>query len=203
MKQNNENYPLVNYIKKLSEQNHLLVLYDSIEYAQIVQNQFVIEGLKKNESCVVFTHTNPKIIEKIMQEGGIDVDYYKKKDLLLVYPLENIITNPEGIIPAFNKLYKEISKDSEQSCRFIGRFISDICTREGIKTELELEKMFHENFDSYNCSFMCTYSIEDIEIQGRSSWIKELSNHHHKLVYATDPESAVGFDSDLLSTFDE
>lgn len=203
MKQNNENYPLVNYVKKLSDQNHLLVLYDNIEYAQIVQNQFVIEGLKKDEPCVIFTHTNPKIIEKIMREGGIDVDHYKKKNLLLVYPLESIITDPEGIIPTFDKVYKEISRDSKQPCRFIGRLISDICTREGIKTELELEKMFHENFDSYNCSFMCTYGIEDIEIKNRSSWIKELSSHHHKLVYATEPESAVGFDSDLLSTFDE
>jgi len=163
MKTNNENYPLINYIKKLSDQNHLVLLYDNIEYAQIVQNQFIIEGLKKDETCVVFTHTNPKVIEKIMVEGGIDVENYKKKNRLIVYPLENIITDSEGILPAFNKFYKKISDDSKQPCRFIGRLISDIFTREGIKTELELERMCHNNFDSYNCSFMCTYDIEDIE----------------------------------------
>jgi spore coat polysaccharide biosynthesis predicted glycosyltransferase SpsG len=203
MQTNNENYPPVNYIKNLSDQNHLLVLYDNIKYGQIVQNQFVIEGLKKDEKCVVLTHTNPKSIEKVMLEGGIDVDYYKKKNLLHVIPIEEIITDPEGILSAFNKLYKKISIDSTHPCRFVGRLISDICTREGIKTELELEKLFHEKFNSYDCSFMCTYGIEDIEKENRSSWIKELANQHHKIVYATVPESAVGFDSDLLNTVDE
>jgi len=195
-----DNYPLVDYIKQLSDQNHLMMLYDDKEYAQIVQNQFIIEGLKNNEKCVVFTHGNSELVKKTMREGGIDVEEYTKDNLLFICPLDTIVNDPLGIVVAFDEFYKKIMDDSKQPCRFVGRFISDVCTRKGIEQELLLEKTFHDNFNSYNCSFMCPYGIEDIESDHRNNWIKKLSDHHHKLVYATSPESAVGFDTDLINT---
>lgn len=200
MQVDKDNYPPVDYIKHTSGQNHLMMLYDNKDYANLVQNQFIIQGLNKDEKCIILTHDNSEFVEKIMSDAGIDVEYYKKKNLLYIYPIGSLIDNPEGVFIAFNALYKEITADSSHPCRFVGRLISDVCTKEGMELELELEKTFHNNFDLYNCSFMCPYGIDDIESDNRNVWIKELINNHHKFVYATNSESAVGFDSDLINT---
>ena len=195
-----DKYSPVDFIKQISEKTHLMMLYDDKEYANAVQNQFVLEGLKKDQKCIVLSHGNSESAEKIMIDGGIDVDHYKKKNLLHIYPLDNLVNNPKGITTAFNELYTEITEDTVHPSRFVGRFISDVCTREGMELELKLEKAFHDNFNLYNCSFMCPYAVEDIESDNRNMWIKELIGHHHKFVYATHPESAVGFDSDLINS---
>jgi len=191
-------YPPLKDVDNLTEQNHSMVLYDNEEYGKLVKCRYIENGLKKGEHSICITHDD---VDKTLDElasCGIDVNFYNRKKLLHVYQIENIMERPEGIIAGFNDIVKKITADSKPPYRFVGRTIPNVCTTEGIKAELEIEKVFQSNFEKYDCSFLCTYAVNDIEGSRRPFWLRELMANHHHLIYASDPANAVTFDPDML-----
>jgi len=199
MKHNENNYPLLEYIDNLQSPHHSMLLYENPQYAQIVKSRFVENGLKKGEHSICITHDDVDKTVDELASSGIDVDYFKRKNLLHIYQIENIMERPEGIMAGYNDLLKKLTADSKPPYRFVGRTIPNVCTTEGIKAEIEIEKLFHSNFEKYDCSFLCPYNVQDIEENQRSVWLGQLCENHHNLIYAVEPESAVAFDSDLIN----
>jgi hypothetical protein len=197
-----DNYPPLHDIDNFNEKHHSMVLYDNEKYGNLVKYHFIENGLKADEHSICLTHGNANQVEEEMLSLGIDVDHYKRKKLLHIYQLENILERKDGIVSGFNELLKTVAIDSKPPQRFVGRCIKDVSTKEGINSELVLEHLFHSNFNKYDCSFLCTYAVNDIEGSKRPVWLNELFRNHHNLIYATDPENAVTFDPDLLKDFD-
>ena len=203
MKFDSINYPPLKDIDNLKEKNHSMVLYDNDEYGKLVKCRYIENGLKKGEHTICITHDDVDKTVDELASSGIDVDYYNRKNLLHVYQIENIMERPDGIIAGYNDLLKKLTADSKPPYRFVGRTIPNVCTTEGIKAEIEIEKLFHSNFEKYDCSFLCPYAVNDIEGSRRPFWLKELMANHHNLIYAADPANAVTFDPDLLDTFND
>ena len=200
------NYPPIKQIDGLESQiNHSILLYDEEEYGHLVMNRFIENGLKKGENSVYLTHGDVKVVENDLKEYGIDVDFFKRKKLLHIIQIENILENKEGIEPSFTKLLKHVTADLKPPYRFTIRkpTIPDVSTKEGIESELIIEEFFHSNFNKYQCSFLCPYQVNAIEPENRPKWILHLMKHHHNLIYATDPESCVTFDTDLVYPLSE
>ena len=63
---------------------------------------------------------------------------------------------------------------------------------------IALEKIGHEHFDEFECSQMCYYDISKIEQSLRPQWIGNLLKNHHNVIYASEPDKAVAFDTTLL-----
>jgi hypothetical protein len=198
MKHNENSYPLLEYIDNLQSPHHSMLLYENPQYAQIVKSRFVENGLKKREHTFCITHDDVKFIEGELASGGLDVDYFKRKNLLHIYQIGNIMEHKDGLKKGFEELFKTITAKAKPPYRFIGRAISDVSTRQGILASLELEHFFHSHFDDYQSSVVCTYNVKDIEEHQRSVWLGQLCENHHNLIYAVEPESAVAFDSDLI-----
>lgn len=199
MKHNEKNYPLLEYIDNLQNPHHSMLLYEKPQYAQIVKSRFVENGLKKGEHSICFTHDDVKYIEGELASGGLDVDYFKRKNLLHIYQIGNIMEHKDGLKKGFEELFKTITAEAKPPYRFIGRTIPDVSTRQGILASLEIEHFFHSHFDDYqSSSAVCTYNVKDIEENQRSVWLGQLCDNHHNLIYAVEPESAVAFDSDLI-----
>lgn len=196
---NAKNYPPLKYVDELDEQNHSMLLYDKPEYGKLVKYRFIENGLKKGEHSICLTHDDVGLVENEIASIGIDVDYFKRKNLLHIYQIENIMERREDLVSAYKDLLKTVTADSKPPFRCIGRTIPDVSTKEGIQAELVIERLFHSNFELYPCSFLCTYGVEDIEKSRRPLWLEELLANHHSLIYATDPENAVAFDPDLLN----
>src|SRR3972149_2372465 len=192
------NYPPLKDVDNLKEKNHSMVLYDNDEYGKLVKYRYIENGLKKGEHSICITHDDVDKTVDELASSGIDVDYYNRKKLLHVYQIENIMERPEGIIVGYNDLLKKLTADSKPPYRFVGRTLPNVCTTEGITAEIEIEELFHSNFEKYDCSFLCPYNVQDIEENQRSVWLGQLCNNHHNLIYAVEPESAVAFDSDLI-----
>jgi hypothetical protein len=82
--------------------------------------------------------------------------------------------------------------------RFVGRTITDTETKEGMKLGLVVERTGHEHFEDFDCSQMCYYEISRIERSRRDEWITGLLKNHHHVVYASEPDKAVAFETMLL-----
>jgi len=67
-----------------------------------------------------------------------------------------------------------------------------------MKLGLILEKVGHEHFNDFNCSQMCYYDISKIEPSMRQEWLRELLKNHHHVIYASEPNKAVAFETALL-----
>ena len=195
-----KNYPPLEFVNELNEKNHTILLYDKPEYGKAVQYRFTENGLKKGEHCICLTHDDIKFVEKEMTDYGIDVGYYKQKKLLHVYQIENIMGYPEGIAKGFDDIIKRVTSDSKPPYWIVGRIIPNVSTIDGIETELEVERLLHKHFDKYECSFLCSYNLDEIEDKKRTIWLQRLFEYHHNLIYASEPEKSVIFELDLLNS---
>jgi hypothetical protein len=45
---------------------------------------------------------------------------------------------------------------------------------------------------------LCYYNISGIEQSKRNEWISELLKNHHHVIYASEPDRAVAFETMLL-----
>ena len=196
-------YPPLKDVDNLTEPNHSMVLYDNAMYGNLVKYHYIENGLKKREHSICLTHGDVTLVEDEIASLGIDVDHFKRKNLLHIYQIENILERQDGLESGYNDLLKTVTADSKPPYRVTGCTIPDVSTEKGIQAELVIERLFHSNFNKYQCSFLCTYDVNGIERSKRPIWIAQLLQNHHRLIYATDPANAVTFDPDLLNTFQD
>lgn len=193
------NYPLLERIDSLEhDKHHSMVLYDDAKFGAAIKGRFVENGLKKKEHVICFTPDDVSLLEKEIESAGIDVDSYKRENILHFYHIEDITKRKDGVEAGFNDVVKQVTADSEYPYRVIGKIISDVSTKEGIQAELEAERIFHTGFENYQCSFLCPYDISGIEQKEKPLWLSQLFSYHHNLIYATKPEKAIAFDTDIL-----
>ncbi|HEU4984700.1 MAG TPA: hypothetical protein VFT58_03590, partial [Nitrososphaera sp.] len=85
---------------------------------------------------------------------------------------------------------------------FVGRTITDTATIEGMKRGMTVEKTGHEHFAEFDNSQLCYYDISGIEQSMRDEWIRGLLKNHHHVIYASEPDRAVAFETALLEEED-
>ncbi len=196
---NIDNYRPKKFPDTLRGNNPIILLYDNQRYANLVISRYLLNGLEKGRSCVFFTSDNPKDVEKRLYAVGIDVDSYKKKDSLRIFVIEKSDENKKlDIIGTLRSLRKEPTIGMRPLYRFVGRTITDTKSEEGMKTGLDLEKLGHEHLEFDN-SQMCYYDIYGIDESRRDEWIRGLIKNHHHVIYASNPDRAVAFETALLT----
>jgi hypothetical protein len=84
----------------------------------------------------------------------------------------------------------------------VGRTITNVKTKDGIKFGILLEKTGHKHFNEFNCSQICYYNISKIEPTRKDEWISSLLRNHHYVIYASEPNKAVAFETALLEQDD-
>ena len=195
---NKINYRPMKFIDQMEKNKHMVLLYDSKEYAYWIISPYFLNGLQNRESCILFTSDKPQIIEKQLAKEGIDVDLYKKKHFLRIYQIEKCDDNKHDLVATLKQISEEATKGMKPPYRFVGRTITDTETRSGMELGLALEKTGHEHFHEFNCSQMCYYDISKIESTMRQKWISGLLKNHHYVIYASKPDKAVAFETALL-----
>lgn len=82
--------------------------------------------------------------------------------------------------------------------RCVGRFIDNISDEKGIKVQIKAEKTIQSIFDSLRWrGYISTYGISEIEPENRNKWLANLLKYHHYVIYATEPNKVVTFETDL------
>ena len=198
MNTENVDYHPIKYIDHLDRHKHIVLLYDNEKYAYWIISRYLLNGLNNNESCIFFTSDDPKTVEERLSLEGIDVNLFKQKNSLSIYNIEKSYNYKLDILSTLKHIRKEATFGMKSPYRFVGRTITDTETKDGMTLGIALEKIGHEHFDEFECSQMCYYDISKIEQSLRPQWIANLLKNHHNVIYASEPDKAVAFDTKLL-----
>ena len=192
-----KDYSPLEFVDNVEDKKHIMLLYDNNEYKVAVQNRFIINGLKKGEHCVCFTTNDPKQFKKELSESGVNLEPFIQQGLVHIHKIDDISGKDLG--SSLQETLKQITADVTPYFRCVGRFIGNISNEEGIKTQIEVEKIIQSIFDSLECGYVSIYDISEIESEKRNQWIAELTRHTDYVIYATNPQKAIAFDTDLLT----
>lgn len=192
------NYRPIKFLDRMERNNHIVLLYDNEEYADLVISRYLLNGLQKGESCIFFTADKPEIIEERLTAEGIDVDSYKQRNSLRIFRTERSDADKFDALGTLKHIREEATKGMKPPYRFVGRTIMDTGSKEGMKLGLVVEKTGHEHFEEFDNSQLCYYNISGIEQSKRNEWISELLKNHHHVIYASEPDRAVAFETMLL-----
>ena len=192
------NYRPIKFLDRMERNNHIVLLYDNEEYADLVISRYLLNGLQKGESCIFFTADKPEIIEERLSAEGIDVDSYKQTNSLRIFRIERSDADKFDALGTLKHIREEATKGMKPPYRFVGRTIMDTGSKEGMKLGLVVEKTGHEHFEEFDNSQLCYYNISGIEQSNRNEWISELLKNHHHVIYASEPDRAVAFETMLL-----
>ena len=194
------NYHPLKFLDRLEGNNHIVLLYDKQKYADLIIAHYFLNGLKKGESCIFFTPDKPETIEERLSTEGIDVDLYKHTNSLRIHLIERSDTNKVDTIGTLRRIRQEAVRGMKHPYRFVGRTITDTGSVQGMQLGLGVEKSGHEHFDEFDNSQMCYYDISRIEQSRRDEWIRGLLKNHHHVIYASEPDKAVAFETILLES---
>jgi MEDS: MEthanogen/methylotroph, DcmR Sensory domain len=195
---NREIYHPLTFVDRLEKNKHIMLLYDDQKYAFWIIARFFLNGLNNGESCIFFTSDDPNAVENRLNREGIDVRYYENNNLLRIYTIERSDDNKRDTLRVLEHIRKDATKGMKPPFRFAGRTITDTETKEGMRLGIVLEEVGHKNFDSFNNSQMCFYDISKLEKSMRPKWIQDLLKVHHCVIYASEPNKAVAFETNLL-----
>lgn len=193
-------YRPLKFLDMLEGNNHIVLLYDSQKYADLIIARYFLNGFKKGESCIFFTPDKPETIEERLSAQGIDVDSHKHANSLRIPVIERIDTNKLDALDTLRKLREEAVRGMKHPYRLVGRTVGDTGSVEGMQLGLGMEKSGHEHFDEFDNSLMCYYDISRIEQSRRDEWIRGLLKNHHHVIYASEPNKAVAFETILLES---
>jgi hypothetical protein len=192
-------YRPIKFLDKMEGNNHIVLLYDNEKYADLVIARYLLNGLQKGESCIFFTSDEPERIEERLFAEGIDVDSYKRTNSLRVFYIERSDTNNKfDALGTLKSIREEATKGMKPPYRFVGRTITDTGTIDGMNLGMVVEKTGHKHFEEFNNSQLCYYDISGIEQSNRDEWIRGLLKNHHYVIYASEPDKAVAFETKLL-----
>lgn len=180
------------FLDRMKGNNHIVLLYDNSKYADLIIARYIFNGLKKGESCIFFTSDSPKTVRKRLPDEGIDADS------LRIFQIERDNKSKPDALSLLKTIRKEATTGMKPPYRFVGRTITDTETIEGMKLGLHVEKTGNDHFQEFDCSQMCYYDISGIEQSMRDEWIKGLLKNHGYVIYASKPDKAVAFETDLL-----
>ncbi|HEX6562224.1 MAG TPA: MEDS domain-containing protein [Nitrososphaera sp.] len=197
-----QDYRPVKFLDRLEGNNHLVLLYDEQKYADLIIARYLQNGLGKGESCIFFTPDEPEKIEARLSAQGIDVDSYKKKNSLRIFHIEKSDENKLDALSTLKGIREQAVRGMKPPYRFVGRTITDTATIEGMKRGMTVEKTGHEHFAEFDNSQLCYYDISGIEQSMRDEWIRGLLKNHHHVIYASEPDRAVAFETALLEEED-
>ncbi len=191
-------YRPTKFLDGLEGNNHIVLLYDKQDYADLIIARYFLNGLEKGESCIFFTPDSPKLVEARLSAQGVDVDSYKKKKALRIYSIERSDESKLDMLGTLKRIRDDATKGMKPPFRFVGRTITDTATIEGMRLGLAVEKTGQDHFQEFDNSQMCYYDISGIEKSKREEWIRGLLQNHHHVIYASEPDKAVAFETTLL-----
>ncbi len=171
-----------------------MLFYEKLDYGLMVEFQFIKNGLLKGEHCIYGTHGDAKFIEDQMAYSGINVEFFKQRNLLHVYHIPNAMDHPEGPLKNAEAITNKILADSKPPFRVVSTFIPEINTAEEMTAAVDIEHNRHASFGKLQCSWLCPYYLEDIEASIREEFMDRILRNHHNVISASRTGRAIALD---------
>lgn len=171
------------YVDSIEQKQHILLLYEDIAYAQMIEFRFIKNGLASGENCIYVTHEDSGSIVLKLLNYGISLQCFQNNRLKVIQ-MHRTCEN-EIISDRCKKDIESILVGLIPPYRIVGRIVSNVSTMDGMTVQIDLESKTHSCFDDSGGSIMCTYDMSTIEKTKRKSWMEELRKTHHAVIHAT------------------
>ena len=191
-------YHPVKFLDRLEGNKHLVVLYDEEKYADVIIARYCLNNLAKGGSCIFFASEDPEQMRKRLIAAGLDVRRYERANSFRFFQTPKPRKEKVDFLTVLRFLRSESAKGMKPPFRFVGRTIQDIESVEGMRSGLALEKVGQEHFPEFDNAQLCYYDLRKMERSMRARWITGLIQNHHQVIYASKPDKAVAFETDLL-----
>ena len=195
--ENNIHHDPLKFVDTLSHQQHIVLFYEELEGARIVEYRYLKNGLLKGQEGIHITSDDIDIssIENEMTNNGIDVESFIKKGLLQIRQVSATRNDQDGKIKTFENNAKEILDDLKSSFRprTVVLDVHGVNTEEQIASKLAVEHSYHSSFQSFGGSLLCSYPVKQIEPRRCGKWIEDILQNHHSAIFVTKPGQGISF----------
>ena len=187
-------YEATSFIDAIEIGKHLVLFYEKLEYAFMIQFRFINKGLLKGENCIYATHGDTKFIEDQMAYSGINVEEFKRKNLLHVYQIPIAMDDPEGALKGAEKIMKKIFADSGPPFRVVSVLVPEIDSDARMAAGLDIERNCHSSFNSLQCSWLCSYDVANIDDSRKDVFMDGIMRNHHAVIVTNKRGLGIAFD---------
>jgi hypothetical protein len=195
---NNTHHDPLKFVDTLSDQKHIVLFYEELEAARIVEYRYLKDGLLKGQNVIHITPDDMSIssIENEMTNNGIDVESFIKKGLLHIHQVSTTRNDQDGEVKRFENIAKDILdnlRSPSRSLRAVVIHVSEVNTEQQIESKLAVEHSYHSSFHSFGGSLLCSYPVKQIEPKRRGKWIEDILKNHHSAIFVTKPGEGLAF----------
>lgn len=176
-----------NYLES-TENSHMIFFHEIRSKGEEIEFNFIKNGLKKEERCCYSTN-EPEEIRRRMCDYGIDVESYKKRNLL------DIVSIPKSL-EEFSKRIEELMTtwtNSSQLCRFVSSNNFEFDTSYRINTRRKIEQILDDKFSKISSKMICSYHIASIKQSLATDFMKNLLDSHHAVIFQTKDDKVETF----------
>jgi len=176
-----------NYLESI-ENVHIVLFHEIKSKGEDFEFNFIKKGLEKAEYCCYSTN-EPEEITGRMSDYGIDVEKYKKRNLL------DIISTPESL-EEFSKMSEEIITtliNSSMPRRFVFSNNFEFDTLDRINTREKIELIIDDKFPKTSCNTICSYHVSRIKQNLANDFMKNLLDSHHFVIFLTKDDKVETF----------
>lgn len=179
------------FIDDIDEKKHIVHFFEDPEYAKTIHFKFLQNGLEKQEICIYALDDEPEVIEKEMKDFGIDVEKFKKENLLRISKIPRSYDYSSNALKSAKKFWSTVMSDSDSPVRLVSTFTHEINKSEAIEAQISVESHLHSTFDDFPGSWICPYYVQNIESKKRGKWMADLMHTHQTVIFSSNPEKSM------------
>lgn len=165
------------------KKRHLVLFYENAQGAMNIECYFIKSGLSKGEYCIFTTHKSANLLAKQLTNFGIDVDHFKKRNLLDVCRIMKPKKDPRGVKNEIKRINDSLKRKSDLPKRIVARYFEDVRVKNDVDANITAEQFIHSNFANLNGSLLCYYPVKRIMLQERAQWMIEMLKNHHAAIF--------------------
>ncbi|GFN39511.1 MAG: MEDS domain-containing protein [Marine Group I thaumarchaeote] len=168
-----------NYFESL-EKGHILLLHENKSKGEEIVFGFIKKGLEKGECCCYSTN-EPEEITRRMSDYGIDMERYKKRNLL------SIISTPDSL-EEFSKMVEKVITtltNSSLLCRFVFSNNFEFDTPIRTSAREKIEQILDDKLSKIPSKMICSYHIARIKQNLANDFMTNLLDSHHSVIIQT------------------
>jgi hypothetical protein len=189
------------FVNELQYNTHSILFYENEDYANRIAFRFLEQGLRKKDRGIYTTFDDAVEIERRMEDYGIDVEHYKKNELLRVVKIDNPLKDPAGLEHGLVAgIEKSFDGWGSGNYRYVGRPVVTIESPEETDASIFAETFTHNAFrhpspfmKERNVILLCPYQIRAIEPETHSDWFMQVIKNHHAAIFAPRHSEGIAF----------
>ncbi len=187
-------YEATSFVESIDVGKHVVYFYEKLEYALMIQFQFIKNGLSRGHQCIYAMPGDTKSIADQMAYSGVLVEEFKKKNLLHFYQIPNVMVDPDGALKGSEKIMNKIFANVKPPFRVVSALVPEINSDVQMAAAIDIEHNIHSSFSNLHCSWLCPYDLEKIEDGRKEVFMDKVMQNHHAVISANKYGLGLAFD---------